>query len=113
MPTLVSVLPALVAKVHEFATARSWAQFHTPRNLVLALMGEVGELAELLQWKADDHKNDNGGDLLSAVELDKLSQELADVAIYSMRIATVCGVVQPVCDALLEEEEPEGSEDNV
>jgi hypothetical protein len=36
-----------------FAVARDWAQFHTPRNLVMALTGEVGELAELFQWKGD------------------------------------------------------------
>ena len=32
---------------------RNWTQFHTPRNLVLALVGEVGELAELFQWRGE------------------------------------------------------------
>lgn len=33
---------------------RNWAQFHTPRNLALALCGEVGELCELFQFKSED-----------------------------------------------------------
>merc|ERR1712142_708198 len=37
----------------EFADARDWNQFHSPRNLALALVGEVGELAECFQWKGE------------------------------------------------------------
>ena len=36
----------------QFVKARDWAQFHTPRNVLLALVGEVGELSEVFQWKA-------------------------------------------------------------
>ena len=38
----------------QFSAARDWARFHTPRNSVLALVGEVGELAEVLQWRSDE-----------------------------------------------------------
>src|SRR4051812_42615810 len=38
----------------DFAKERNWLQFHTPRNLLLALVGEVGELSEIFQWKSDD-----------------------------------------------------------
>ena len=41
------------ALIRAFVKERDWEQFHTPRNLVLALTGEVGELAELMQWKSD------------------------------------------------------------
>ena len=41
------------AGIRAFVKERDWEQFHTPRNLVLALTGEVGELAELMQWKSD------------------------------------------------------------
>jgi dCTP diphosphatase len=90
-------VPVLAKEIADFSDARNWAQFHKPRNLVLALLGEVGELAELLQFKGDD-----GPLELSPEEVDKLSQELADVSIYLLRLATVCQVVTPLCDALQE-----------
>ena len=37
-------------QIHAYAVERLWSKFHTPHNLVLAIMGEVGELAELFQW---------------------------------------------------------------
>ena len=40
----------LLKKIQEFSDDRDWSQFHTPKNLVLAATGELGELAELLQW---------------------------------------------------------------
>ena len=95
---LVTALPPLAAQLEEFATQRQWSQFHTRRNLVLALTGEVGELAELLQWKGDDNVVE-----LSSEQLDKLAQELADVAIYLVRIATVCNMIEPLCEALMME----------
>ncbi|MEW6383164.1 MAG: nucleotide pyrophosphohydrolase, partial [Pseudomonadota bacterium] len=39
--------------LREFAEARDWAQFHSPKNLVMALSGEVGELNEIFQWMAE------------------------------------------------------------
>ncbi len=44
-------LEELRLALHKFADDRDWHQFHTPRNLLLALVGEVGELAETMQWK--------------------------------------------------------------
>ena len=37
-------------KLREFAEKRNWEQFHTPKNLVMALSGEVGELIDIFQW---------------------------------------------------------------
>lgn len=73
--------------LRQFATDREWQKFHTPRNLLLALIGEVGELAELVQFKGD---NSTCG--FSASEIDKLGQELADVTIYLLRLGDVCGI---------------------
>ncbi|KAL9186299.1 hypothetical protein ACHAXT_005537 [Thalassiosira profunda] len=73
--------------IRNFAIERLWSRFHTPRNIALALMGEVGELAELLQWKGDE-----GEIALSEKELDKIGQEAADVSIYLLRLADVCHV---------------------
>jgi dCTP diphosphatase len=97
MNEFLAELPGLAQEIHDFVSERSWDQYHTPRNLVLALLGEVGELAELLQWKGDD---DDAQLKLSSQELDKLSQELADVSIYLLRLATVCEVVPQLCIGL-------------
>ena len=72
-----------------FAEARDWRQFHTPRNLALALVGEVGELAALLQWLSDEEVevwlNDERG-------REKLAAEMADVFAYLLRLADVANV---------------------
>ncbi len=49
----VDAVDGLQAYIRTFATARKWTDFHLPRSLVLALLGELGELAELFQWKPD------------------------------------------------------------
>ena len=100
-------------QINEFAVAREWSKYHTPRNLVLALVGEMGELAELLQWDGDS-ENDNNDDsnddstIIGNSKDDekttiKLSQEIADCTIYAIRIATVCGgdVVSQIQQQLL------------
>ena len=46
-------MPKLQSEIDEFAEERDWEQFHTVKNLILALVGEVGELAEIIQWKTD------------------------------------------------------------
>ncbi|MHB1490501.1 MAG: nucleoside triphosphate pyrophosphohydrolase family protein, partial [Cellulomonas sp.] len=43
-------LGELTRLVREFSVERDWEQFHDPKSLILALVGEVGELAELFQW---------------------------------------------------------------
>jgi dCTP diphosphatase len=91
---ITSQIPDLALSIHEFATDRLWTKYHTPRNIVMALLGEVGELSELLQFKGDSQLE------ITNQELDKLSQEIADVSIYMLRLTTVCNVVQPLCDEL-------------
>ncbi|NKX56274.1 nucleotide pyrophosphohydrolase [Arthrobacter mobilis] len=75
--------------VKQFAADRDWEQFHTPRNLILALCGEAGELAELLQWTSDA---DVEAWLAEPSNRQKLRHELADVFSYLLRISDVCGV---------------------
>jgi len=69
--------------ISDFAESRDWDQFHSVRNLILALVGEVGELAEVLQWKND---SDAAKYLESQDGKDKITEEVADVAIYLIRI---------------------------
>ncbi|KAI2491780.1 hypothetical protein MHU86_22779 [Fragilaria crotonensis] len=78
-------IDAIQMKISKFADDRLWNRFHTPRNLVLALIGELGELSELYQWKGEKEE-------LNGAELEKVGQEIADVAIYLLRLATVCRV---------------------
>jgi NTP pyrophosphatase (non-canonical NTP hydrolase) len=91
----------LANEIAEFSEARAWTQFHTPRNIILALLGEVGELAELVQWKGDNEDEDaNANVTFTEQELDKMGQELADVTIYLLRLTFVCQLVEPVQTSL-------------
>lgn len=74
--------------MQKFADERDWDQFHSVRNLVLAVIGEAGELAELLQWVSDDEITS----FLEAGGRQRLSEELADVLIYLIRLADKAGV---------------------
>ena len=81
-------LDELRDEVAQFAKDRDWDQFHSVRNLVLAMVGEVGEVAEILQWTSDDKVDE----LLNSGGRERLAEELADVLIYLIRIADRSGV---------------------
>ena len=82
-----------IRKLHqEFSDERDWNQYHTPRNLLLALVGEVGELAELFQWRGeckDGLPDWNAGDRKH------LEEELSDVLIYLIRLSDKCHINLP------------------
>ena len=82
-----SDINAVSNRLREFAAERGWGEFHTPRNLVLALVGEVGELAELFQWRSD-------AEVLALMRESPriVEDELADIAIYLIRLSDVLGV---------------------
>ena len=86
--TLIDVNGAAQA-LKQFADDRDWRQFHSPKNLVMALSGEVGELTEIFQWmtEADSH-----GAASAAKTANAVRDELADVALYLIRLADVLGV---------------------
>lgn len=65
-----------------FAEERDWDQFHTPKNLLMALTGEVGELCEQFQWLTDAESKTLDGHLREDV-----ADEIADVQIYLIRLA--------------------------
>jgi dCTP diphosphatase len=86
---LADELKELQTLVGEFARERDWGQFHLPRNLVLALVGEVGELASEFQWLSDDMiaaKLEDGNFVGS------IGAELADVLSYLLRLSDVLGI---------------------
>lgn len=65
-----------------FAEDRDWDQFHSPKNLSMALSVEAAELLEHFQWLTEEDSRQIQGDKLEAV-----SQELADIQIYLIKIA--------------------------
>jgi NTP pyrophosphatase (non-canonical NTP hydrolase) len=82
-------LDELVVRLREFVAARDWEQFHTPKNLAMALAGEVGELLAELQWLTPDQ----AARVMSEPEAAaRMRSELADVTIYLVRLADLLGV---------------------
>jgi len=85
----VSDVEDLTVAIREFAHSRDWERFHTPKNLVMALSVEVAELVELFQWLTPEESTaliDTPEDR-AAIE-----DEIADVAIYLLRLADVLGI---------------------
>ncbi|TCN39808.1 MazG-like nucleotide pyrophosphohydrolase family protein [Kribbella orskensis] len=82
-------LETLRQELAEFAAERDWEQFHTPKNLAMALAGEVGELAAELQWLTDEEIRQG---LATGVLRQRVAGEVADVFIYLLRLADVCGI---------------------
>lgn len=80
-------LDALAARLAEFARERDWDQFHAPKNLAMALAGEVGELLEHFQWLSEQQSAELPADVKDAVAL-----EMADVLLYLVRLADKLGV---------------------
>lgn len=96
-----SSIAELTACVRAFARERNWEQFHTPKNLAMALAGEVGELLAELQWLTPEQS----AAVMEDEELGpRVRAELGDVTIYLVRLADVLGVdlVQVALDKLEE-----------
>jgi dCTP diphosphatase len=77
-------LDDLRIRLSAFAQARNWGRFHSPKNLTAALAGEAGELVSVLQWREPT-------DALLERDRARLEDEMADVLIYLVRLADVCG----------------------
>jgi len=72
------------ARLAIFAKERDWDQFHSPKNLSMALAGEVGELLEIFQWLTEEQSQRSS---LTKNQLAAATEELADVLIYAFRLA--------------------------
>jgi NTP pyrophosphatase (non-canonical NTP hydrolase) len=82
-----TLIPALQQRLREFAADRDWAQFHTPKNLAMALTVEAGELQEIFQWLTEEQSR-----TLDAAQRQHAAEELADVLLYLCRLADVLGI---------------------
>jgi len=72
------------ARIRNFAEERNWDQFHSPKNLSMALAAETAELLEIFQWLTEEQSKDI---VNSEKEIALVKEEIADVFIYLVRLA--------------------------
>jgi dCTP diphosphatase len=91
-------LDTLRQHLREFAAARAWERFHTPKNLAMALSVEAAELLEPFQWLTPEQSQN-----LSPEQLEAVRQEIADVLIYLTRLADLLDIdlLQAATDKLV------------
>lgn len=77
----------LVRQLREFAKERDWDQFHSPKNLAMALSVEVAEIVEHFQWLTEEQSQE-----LSSDKLSELKEEIGDVLIYLVRLSDKLGI---------------------
>ncbi len=80
-------LEQIKIRLREFAAERDWEQFHSPKNLCMALSAEAAEITEHFQWLTEAQSRD-----LSAGKLAEVEAELADTFIYLIRLADQLGI---------------------
>lgn len=80
-------LQQLQSAMRVFVDERDWQQFHTPKNLAMAMIVEAAELVEILQWDTPEQSQ-----LMDANKREQLSHELADTLLYLIRLADVLGI---------------------
>jgi NTP pyrophosphatase (non-canonical NTP hydrolase) len=84
---MIESLESLRDRLREFAKERDWDQYHTPKNLSMALIAEAAELVEHFQWVDGDQSH-----LLEDKTRQSVEEELADILIYLVRISDKLGV---------------------
>jgi NTP pyrophosphatase (non-canonical NTP hydrolase) len=84
-----TTLADLKARVLEFVRDRDWEQFHTPKNLSMALAAEAGELMEHFLWATPDQSRAIAA---ASTKRAKIADELADVVIYAIEFANMTGL---------------------
>ena len=83
------------SQLNNFASERDWEQFHTPKNLSMALSVEASELVEIFQWLTPEESNSP-----DQRQLDSIRSEVADIAMYLIRF---CGVLEIDLERAIEE----------
>jgi len=77
----------LIEMIRDFDAARDWNQFHSPKNLAMALSVEVAELVEIFQWMAEEESTQ-----LSRDKQTRLMEEIGDVMIYLVNLSDKFGI---------------------
>ena len=73
-----------IDQILKFRDDRDWKQFHNPKDLAISISLEAAELLEVFQWSAED--------VTCSDKIDKIKEELADVANYCVLMADACGL---------------------
>jgi NTP pyrophosphatase (non-canonical NTP hydrolase) len=84
-----TTLAELKRKITAFVDERDWQQFHDPKNLVMALTSEVGELADIFRWVPSDESLELA---TSSEHKQAVAHELADVMMFALELASVCKI---------------------
>ena len=84
-----TTISELKARVLAFVRERDWEQFHTPKNLSMALAAEAGELMEHFLWATPEQSQASAAE---PAKRSKIADELADVVIYALEFANITGL---------------------
>lgn len=84
-----TTLADLKSRVLAFVRERDWEQFHSPKNLSMALAAETGELMEHFLWATPEESRTIAAD---QAKRSRIADELADVVIYSLEFANITGL---------------------
>ncbi|MEV0222632.1 nucleotide pyrophosphohydrolase [Streptomyces sp. NPDC050704] len=82
-------VPTLQRRLAEFAAARNWQPYHTPKNLVAALSVEASELVEIFQWLTPE---ESSGVMDDPERAPRVTDEVADVLAYLLQLCEVLGI---------------------
>jgi NTP pyrophosphatase (non-canonical NTP hydrolase) len=85
-------IQALQSTLRDFAAARHWQPFHTPKNLSTALLVEAAELTEIFQWMTPEASQQAHTD---AAVKERIADEVADVLLYLLQLADHCTIDLP------------------
>ena len=77
----------LIKKIKQFRQERDWDQYHSPKNLVMALSVEVAELVEHFQWLTQEESRNLPDD-----KLDRVRDEIGDILIYLANLSEKLGI---------------------
>lgn len=80
-------LDALRERLRAFVQERDWEQFHSPKNLAMAMIVEAAELVEHFQWMTEQESR-----AVTAEKREQVGQEISDTFIYLLRMADVLGI---------------------
>ena len=86
-PTAGDSLVEVLERIRSFRDERDWLQFHDPKNLATSIAIEAAELLEEFQWQTNEQSRRH-----AAQNLEAISDEIADVAIYLIELTDVLGI---------------------
>lgn len=78
---------SFIDRIRTFARERDWEQYHSPKNLSIALIVEVAELVEQFQWLTEEQSRE-----LPPEKMSEIKDEIGDVLIYLMKLSDQLGI---------------------